>query len=110
MQLIAFLTNTENTVTFSQATGYMPARKDALEAPETEAYLQENPNARTALEQLEANTQSQDYARVFLPGGGARIGAGLDRITIGGEDVQTVFQELADESQTVYERYIEPQL
>jgi sn-glycerol 3-phosphate transport system substrate-binding protein len=110
MQLLAFLTNTENTVTFSQATGYMPARKDALEAPETQTFLEQNPNARTALEQLEANTQSQDYARVFLPGGGARIGAGLDRITIGGQDVQTVFQDLADESQTVYERDIEPQL
>jgi sn-glycerol 3-phosphate transport system substrate-binding protein len=109
MQLIAFLTNTQNTVTFSQATGYMPARKDAIEAPETQAYLQENPNARTALEQLEV-TQSQDYARVFLPGGGARIGAALDRITIGGEDVETVFQELSDECQTVYERDIEPLL
>jgi sn-glycerol 3-phosphate transport system substrate-binding protein len=109
MQLIAFLTNTQNTVTFSQATGYMPARKDAIEAPETEAYLQENPNARTALEQLEV-TQSQDYARVFLPGGGARIGAALDRITIGGEDVETVFQALSDECQTVYERDIEPLL
>jgi sn-glycerol 3-phosphate transport system substrate-binding protein len=110
MELIAFLTNTDNTVTFSQATGYMPARKDALDAPETQAFLEENPNSRTALEQLEANTQSQDYARVFLPGGGARIGGGLDRITIGGEDVETVFTELADESQTVYERDIEPKL
>jgi sn-glycerol 3-phosphate transport system substrate-binding protein len=109
MELIAFLTNTENTVTFSQATGYMPARKDALDAPETQAYLEEKPNARTALEQLEV-TRSQDYARVFLPGGGARIGAALDRITIGGEDVETVFQELAEESQTVYERDIEPKL
>ena len=59
--------------------------------------------------QLEV-TQSQDYARVFLPGGGARIGAGLDRITIGGEDVETVFEGLSEESQTVYERDIEPNL
>ena len=110
MQLIAFLTNTQNTVTFSQATGYMPARKDALDTPETQAFLEQNPNSRTALEQLEANTQSQDYARVFLPGGGARIGAALDRITIGGEDVETVFAELDEECTTVYERDIEPQL
>jgi len=109
MQLIAFLTNTENTITFTQGTGYMPVRKDAVDDPKTQAYLEENPNARTALEQLEV-TQSQDYARVLLPGGGARIGAALDRITIGGEDVQTVFQELSDESQKVYERDIEPLL
>ncbi|MGY1750072.1 ABC transporter substrate-binding protein [Modestobacter sp. SYSU DS0511] len=109
MELIAFLTNTDNTVTFSQATGYMPVRKDAIDDPEMAAYLEENPNARTALEQLEV-TAPQDYARVFLPGGGARIGAGLDRITIGGEDVETVFGQLAEESQQVYERDIEPKL
>ncbi|MGY2081206.1 ABC transporter substrate-binding protein [Modestobacter sp. SYSU DS0657] len=109
MELIAFLTNTDNTVTFSQATGYMPVRKDAIDAPEMAAYLEENPNARTALEQLEV-TAPQDYVRVFLPGGGARIGAGLDRITIGGEDVETVFGQLAEESQQVYERDIEPKL
>ena len=109
MELIAFLTNTENTITFTQGTGYMPVRKDAVEDPRTQEYLEQNPNARTALEQLEI-TQSQDYARVFLPGGGARIGAGLDRITIGNEDVETVFAELAEESTTVYERDIEPKL
>ena len=109
MQLIAFLTNTENTITFTQGTGYMPVRKDAVDDPKTQSYLEENPNARTALEQLEF-TQSQDYARVFLPGGGARIGAALDRITIGNEDVQTVFEELSEECTTVYERDIEPLL
>ncbi|WP_250446315.1 ABC transporter substrate-binding protein [Actinotalea sp. C106] len=109
MELIAFLTDTENTVTFSQATGYMPVQKAALENEDTIAYLEENPNARTALEQLEV-TASQDYARVFVPGGGARIGAALDRITTGGEDVETVFTELEEETRTVIERDIEPQL
>jgi sn-glycerol 3-phosphate transport system substrate-binding protein len=109
MELITFLTDTENTVAFSQATGYMPVRKDAIDHPEMQAYLEENPNARTALEQLEV-TAPQDYARVFLPGGGARIGAGLDRITIGGEDVETVFAQLQEESERVYERQIEPKL
>ncbi|WNV76997.1 ABC transporter substrate-binding protein [Geodermatophilus sp. DSM 44513] len=110
MELIAFLTDTQNTVTFTQATGYMPVRKDAIDTPETQTYLEQNPNARTALEQLGANTQSQDYARVFLPGGGARIGAGLDRVTTGGEDVETVFTALGEESRTVFERDIEPLL
>jgi sn-glycerol 3-phosphate transport system substrate-binding protein len=109
MRLVGFLTNTENTVTFTQATGYMPVRKDAVDNPTTQAYLAQNPNARTALEQL-AVTAPQDYARVFVPGGGARIGAGLDRVTSGGEDVQTVFQELADETREVFERDIEPNL
>lgn len=109
MRLVGFLTDTENTLTFTQATGYMPVRKDALTHPRTQAYLEQNPNARTALDQL-AVTRPQDYARVFVPGGGARIGAGLDRITTGGEDVQTVFQGLADETRQVFERDIEPNL
>lgn len=109
MTFIAFMTNTENTVTFTQATGYMPVQKDAIDDPATTAYLEENPNSRTALEQLEF-TAPQDYARVFIPGGGARIGAALDRITLGGEDVDTVFQQLSDETQTVFERDIEPKL
>ncbi|WP_346622633.1 ABC transporter substrate-binding protein [Blastococcus montanus] len=109
MELIAFLTDTENTVTFSQATGYMPVQKDAVDHPDMKPFLEENPNFRTAIEQLEV-TASQDNARVLLPGGGARIGAGLDRITIGGEDVATVFGQLEAESTTVYERDIEPKL
>jgi sn-glycerol 3-phosphate transport system substrate-binding protein len=109
MKFIAFVTNTDNTVKFAQATGYMPVQKDALEHADTKAYLEKNPNARTALEQLEF-TKSQDYARVFIPGGGARIGGGLDRITTGGQDVKTVFQSLSDETEKVFKRDIEPKL
>lgn len=105
-----FITSTENTITFTQATGYMPVRKSALEHPDEVAYLEENPNAQTAIDQLAENTAPQDAARVFVPGGGARIGGGLDRITIGDEDVQTVFQSLSDETQEVIERDIEPLL
>lgn len=109
MQFIEYMTNTENTISFSQQVGYMPVRKDAVEHPDTQAYLDENPNFRTALEQLEV-TQSQDNARVLLPGGGDRIGGGLDRIATGGQDVEQVFTELAEESQEVFERDIEPLL
>lgn len=109
MEYIAFVTNTDNTVKFSQETGYVPVRKDAVDHEDTQAYLEENPNFRTALEQLE-HTAPQDYARVFVPGGGARIGAALDRITTGKQDVETVFGELQEETQTVFERDIEPKL
>ena len=110
VKFIDFITSTENTITFTQATGYMPVRKSAMEHPDEKAYLEEHPNAQTAINQLAENTAPQDFARVFVPGGGQRIGGALDRITIGGEDVQTVFQELADETQEVYERDIEPLL
>lgn len=110
VRFIDFVTSTQNTITFTQATGYMPVRKSALEDPGEQQYLDENPNARTAIEQLGENTAPQDYARVFVNGGGNRIGAGLDRITVGDEDVRTVFQALQDETQTVIERDITPNL
>lgn len=109
MDFLAWYTNTDNTVTFSQATGYVPVRKDAAETDAVQTYLSENPNFQTALEQLEV-TQSQESARVFVPGGGARIGAALDRITTGGEDVTTVFTALQEETEQVIERDVEPEL
>ena len=39
-----------------------------------------------------------------------RIGAALDRITIGGEDVEKVFAELDSETEQVVKRDIEPKL
>ncbi|OFP64711.1 ABC transporter substrate-binding protein [Corynebacterium sp. HMSC074C01] len=110
VKFIDFLTNTENTIKFSQKTGYMPVRKDALDDPEEKKFLEENPNAQTAIEQLNENTQPQDYARVFVPGGGQRIGGVLDRITVGNEDVETAFGDLQKETQSVIDRDITPKL
>lgn len=108
LKFVDFLTNTENTIKFTQETGYMPVRKDALEHPDEVAYLEENPNARTAIEQLNDNTQPQDYARVFVPGGGDRIGGALDQITLNNADVTETFTQLAEDTQTAFERDIEP--
>lgn len=110
VKFIDFMTNTENTIKFSQKTGYMPVRKDALEDPEERKFLEENPNAETAIRQLNENTKPQDYARVFVPGGGKRIGGALDKITVGGQDVEQVFADLEKETQQVIDRDIAPQL
>ena len=82
----------------------------ADEELDLEAYLEANPNATTAINQLNENTAPQDFARVFVSGGGARIGAALDRITIGQEDVATVMQDLQDETHAVIDREITPNL
>ncbi len=110
IKFMDFMTKPENTVTFTQATGYMPVRKSALELPEEKKYLKENPNAQTAIDQLAENTKPQDAARVSVPGGGARIGGALDRITTGGEDVETVFKELNKETQGKIDSDIKPLL
>lgn len=110
VKFIDFMTNAQNTATFSQATGYMPVRKSALEDASEKKYLEGEPRAMTAIKQLAENTAPQDYARVFVPGGGRRIGEGLDKITTGGQDVATVFKQLADDSQKAFERDIKPRL
>ena len=108
LKFIEFLTNAQNTVTFTQATGYMPVRKSALDKPDEKAFLEKNKNAKTAVEQL-PKTRSQDYARVFIPGGGARIGKALDQIVQGG-DVTAVFKTLSDETQQVFDSQIKSKL
>ena len=46
---------------------------------------------------------------MLLPGGGARIGKGLDQI-VQGQDVATVFKALDAESQQVYDSQIKSKL
>ena len=60
------------------------------------------------MEQL-PKTRSQDYARVFVPGGGARIGKALDQV-VQGQDVATVFKALDAESQQVFDSQIKSKL
>lgn len=93
MQFIAYATSPEGTTTWSQATGYMPVRKSAMESDAMKQYFAASPNAKTAVDQL-AKTLPQDSARVFIPGGDQIIGKGLERLMIGGEDVATVFADV----------------
>ena len=95
-------------MTFTQATGYMPVRKSALDNPSEKDFLAKNPNAKTAVDQL-PKTRSQDYARVFVPGGGARIGKALDQVAQGADVTQT-FTSLNSETQQVIDSQIKAKL
>lgn len=109
LKFVDFFTNGDNTAYFSQNIGYMPVRKSAVENPEMKKYLDENPNARTAVDQL-AVTRSQDYARVFVPGGDQIIGTGLERIALQNADVAATFADVQQQLQTVIDRQIRPNL
>ena len=50
---ISYLTGIEGTTKFAMNTGYTPVRTSALEDKDFQAYLEENPQARVPLEQLE---------------------------------------------------------
>ena len=91
---IAFATSPEITTYWSQTTGYMPVRKSAAQSPEMQAFYKENPNFKTAVDQLPL-TKPQDAARVFIPNGDQIIGKGLERITVNQEEVKPVFEDVA---------------
>ncbi|MGD9712210.1 MAG: ABC transporter substrate-binding protein [Thermomicrobiales bacterium] len=93
-EYIKFATSPEITSFWSQNTGYMPVRKSAAEDESMVAFFEENPNFKTAVDQL-ALTQPQDSARVFIPNGDQIIGGGLEQITINGQDAQSAFDDVA---------------
>lgn len=109
LKFIDFITNAENTAYFSQNVGYMPVRKSAVDEPSMKAFLDANPNSRTAVEQL-AHTRSQDYARVFVPGGDQVIGTGLEQIALQNADVKSTFASVAAQLQQTIDRQITPKL
>ncbi len=107
MAFIGFSTNTEQTTLWSQATGYMPVRTSAIESEEEQAFLEANPNAMTAVNQLPL-TRPQDSARVFIPGGDQILGRGWEQILVQNRPAAEVWAEvtaeLEPEAQAVLEQ------
>jgi len=103
---LEYASSPEITAFWSQATGYMPVRKSAIESAEMQAFFDENPNARTAVEQL-PKTQPQDPARIYIPNGNDIIGGGIEQITVNLLDAADAFGEivptLEEEAQPVIE-------
>ncbi len=95
-QVMSWLSSAESTAWWSQNTGYMPVQKAAVESEEMQAFFEENPNFKVAVDQL-ATTRAQDAARVFIPGGDQIIGGGLEEILINGGEVQSAFDAVAAE-------------
>ncbi|WP_146795192.1 extracellular solute-binding protein, partial [Agrococcus baldri] len=100
------LTSAENTVEFSSVTGYMPVRSDA----DASALYAENPNFEVAVNQLETRTRTQDFMRVFLPGGDLALATSLQRILTTDADVPGALAELQTELEGLYSNDLQPQL
>ncbi len=95
-QFIAYCTSTDVTTQWSQNTGYMPMRTSAVQSPAMQEFFAANPNFKTAVDQLPL-TRPQDAARRLVPGGDQIIGAGFERVSIGGEDPQQALDAVATE-------------
>ena len=108
LQFVDFMTSAANTVTFSQATGYMPSRRSAQNSPAQRAYLKKNPLFERAVLQL-PKTRAQDRARVFVPGGATRIGQALDEI-VAGSGVRSRLEQLNADTKRVYDAQVKSHL
>lgn len=107
---LEFLTNTENTATFSQATGYMPVRTSAVESDTMKAVYEQFPQFRTAVDQLADKARAQDYIRVFVPGADALLTDALEQIVLEGTDPAEAFGSVTPQIETAYEENVEPYL
>ena len=64
-EFMKFMSSAEPAANFSMATGYYAANSSAYEVPEYVTYLEENPNAQVALDQLEESEVSTLTGSLF---------------------------------------------
>lgn len=104
-KFIAFLTNPENTVSFSEATGYLPVRTSA----DTSGLLAKNPLIGTAVKQLDV-IRTQDWARVFMPGADQEMARSVAAIVSQGSDVTATMKTLRATLEGIYTSQVKPHL
>ncbi len=78
---IEYATSTDVTAEWAQTTGYMPVRASARDGESMQAFFDEKPNSRTAVDQLE-KVQQVDSVMVMVPNGAQFIGQGWEQILV----------------------------
>lgn len=104
-----FLTSAENTAEFSKSTGYMPVRTSALETETMTNLYEEIPLYTVAVEQL-GITRTQDWVRVFVPGGDQILSEGLEEIVLNNTPAQEAFEAITPRLERAYTENVEPYL
>ena len=67
------------------------------------------PQFKTAVDQL-PKTQPQDAARVYIPGGDAILGKGLERMILNNEDAKNVWPDVTKELAKIVDSDIRPKI
>jgi sn-glycerol 3-phosphate transport system substrate-binding protein len=91
-KFIEYCTSTEVTTYWSQTTGYMPVRLSARDSDEMQAFFAENPNSKTAVDQLE-KVQQVDTVMVMVPNGAQIIGQGWEQILVNNTPAADAWEE-----------------
>lgn len=103
---IEYCTSTEATTAWAQATGYMPVRLSARDSEPMQAYFTENPNAKTAVDQLE-QVQQVDLVMVAVPNGAQFIGQGWEQILVNNVPAADAWAETTEILDTEKEAVLE---
>lgn len=85
---------------WSMESGYLPIRRSVVDVPEFQAFLQENPPQQAFVEQMQfAQAQRPiDFHTMEIQ---RLLSEAIERATVGGEDVETVLTETAQEATTL---------
>ena len=94
-EFIKFMTSVDNTIYFSQQTGYMVVRSDAIEHASMKSHLAQNPNARVVFEQAKYIKATDEIATA--PQAIKSIDAALAKILTGQAPVRATFEQLTTE-------------
>lgn len=107
---LAFITDADNTAYFSQNTGYVPVRTSAQEGAIMTEIYRTTPQFRTAIDQLETKTRTQDWVRVFVPGGDQIITEGIEQMVLKNVPAATAWASITPRLQKAFQENVEPYL
>lgn len=106
---IKFMGEADSTSYFSQNTGYMPVTTSAQNSDTMQATYAKTPLFKTAVDQME-HTRSQDWARVFVPGGDQSTVTAWESVMLQGAASKDVWATAQAEILKSYETDVEPLL
>lgn len=106
-EFLMWLLAPEQMARWHQATGYMPDTLSAQELLESEGYFDENPNQRTAVDQLaEAAVNSATAGAIMGPFPQIRVIVEQSiQAVVNGEDIQTVLEDAKAQADAAIEDY-----
>ncbi|KAB1657451.1 MULTISPECIES: ABC transporter substrate-binding protein [unclassified Pseudoclavibacter] len=107
---LSFITEPDNTALFSAGTGYIPVRTSAIQSDSVQQLLSTKPQFKTAIDQLAQKSRSQDWARVFVPGGDKILTDGIEQIMVNNTAAAEAFGAITPQLQQAYDENVKPYL
>lgn len=90
-EFVKFMTSEESSLYLATHTGYVPIYKDALEWPELQAYLEENPLSRVPIEQLQYSYAIPVFASLGTSDSALR--QAIEAVELGASDPQAALDQ-----------------